>query len=139
MGKYINSQLINNEKVIYEGQTSLLSQWPLLLLGIITVAIGGLGLIFFALIAIRYFTTELAFTNKRLVAKFGLIARQTVELKLEKIESVQVKQGVIGRILNYGTLIIGGAGNPQAPIPGISTPMAFKRALQEFTDQNIDP
>ena len=54
---------------------------------------------------------------------------------MAKVESVQVNQGMLGRIFNYGTLVISGAGAPQAPIPGISDPMAFRRAFMEFQDQ----
>ena len=133
---YIQSQLIRDEKVVYEGKTSLLANWFLIVLGIVTLPI-FIGVLFLLIVAVRYFTTELAFTNKRVIAKFGLISRRTTELKLDKIESVQVQQGIFGRIMNYGTLVIGGAGNPQAPIPGISNPMTFKRALQEHTDQTI--
>ena len=41
---------------------------------------------------------------------------------------------VVGRMLNYGTLVIAGGGNPQAPIPGISDPIAFRRAFIEAQD-----
>ncbi len=58
----------------------------------------------------------------------------TVELTISKVESIQVKQGILGRIFNFGTLVIAEAGNPQAPIPGISDPMAFRRAFMESQD-----
>ena len=133
---YIEDQLISGEKIVYQGKTSLFANWFLILLGIVTLPF-FIGIVFLLIVAVRYFTTELAFTNKRVIAKFGLIARRTIELKLEKIESVQVNQGIFGRILNYGTLVISGAGNPQAPITGISNPMTFKRSLQEHTDQTV--
>lgn len=119
MGSYIEGTLIKDEKVIYTGYTSLWSLAPLFLLGLITI---------------RYKTTELAFTNKRVIAKFGFISRQTVELKIGKVESIQVSQGIFGRIFNYGDLVVSGAGNPQAPIPGISNPMKFRQAFMEYQD-----
>jgi len=73
-------------------------------------------------------------SNKRVIAKFGFISRKTVELNISKVESIQVNQGFLGRIFNFGTLVISGAGNPQAPIPGISDPMAFRRAFMESQD-----
>lgn len=94
-----------------------------------------MGLVFFVVVWIRYKTTELAFTNKRVIAKFGFVSRQTIELNMHKIESMQVNQDVLGRIFNYGTLIISGAGTPQAPIPGISNPIAFRRAFMESQEQ----
>ncbi|MDP3088977.1 MAG: PH domain-containing protein [Methylotenera sp.] len=59
-----------------------------------------------------------------------------LKLNIAKVESIQVNQGILGRIFNYGTLIVSGAGNPQAPIPGISNPMGFRRAFMESQDKD---
>lgn len=134
MASYIEGALIKDEKVIYTGHISLWSLAPLIFLGLLTLAFYGIGLIFWATAFIRYKTTELAFTNKRVIAKFGFISRETIELNISKVESIQVNQGILGRIFNYGTLVISGAGNPQAPIPGISDPMSFRRAFMEAQD-----
>lgn len=134
MASYIEGALIKDEKVIYTGNISLWSLAPLIVLGLATIWIVGLGLIFWIMAFIRYKTTELAFTNKRVIAKFGFISRQTIELNISKVESIQVNQGILGRIFNFGTLVISGAGNPQAPIPGISDPMSFRRAFMESQD-----
>lgn len=135
MGSYVESTLIGDEKVIYQGKVSVWSLSPLIVLGLLTIWLWGLGLLFWLAALIRYITTELAFTNKRVVAKFGFISRRTIELKIKKVESLQVGQGIIGRIFNYGTIIISGAGNPQAPIPGISRPMIFRRSFMEYQDR----
>lgn len=134
MASYIEGALIKDEKIIYTGNVSLWSLAPLIALGILTIGI-GIGFIFWIIAFIRYKTTELAFTNKRVIAKFGFISRHTVELNINKVESIQVNQGILGRIFNFGTLVISGAGNPQAPIPGISEPMKFRRAFMESQDQ----
>ncbi|MFZ3221058.1 MAG: PH domain-containing protein [Rhodoferax sp.] len=134
MASYIESALIKDEKVIYTGHVSLWSLAPLIALGALTVGLFGLGLIFWIMAFIRYKTTELAFTSKRVIAKFGFISRKTIEMNINKVESIQVNQGILGRIFNFGTLIVSGAGNPQAPILGISDPMAFRRAFMESQD-----
>jgi uncharacterized membrane protein YdbT with pleckstrin-like domain len=135
MSTYVESTLIADEKIIYEAKKSVWSLLPLLVIGLVFLAAWGLGLLFWIAAFIKYKTTELAFTNKRVIAKFGFISRQTIELNLAKVESLQVNQGVLGRIFNYGTLVISGAGNPQAPIPGISNPMTFRRSFMEFQDR----
>jgi len=134
MASYIEDALIKDEKVIYTGNISRWSLAPLIFLGALFLAVWGLGLVFWIAAYIRYKTTELAFTNKRVIAKEGFIKRNTVELTLSKVESIQVHQGILGRIFNFGTLIISGAGNPQAPIAGISNPMGFRRAFMEAQD-----
>ncbi|MBL4853475.1 MAG: PH domain-containing protein [Robiginitomaculum sp.] len=131
MGSYIQNSLMRDEKVIYEGKVSIWSLIPLFIIGLITIMF-FVGIIFWVIAILRYMTTELAFTNKRVIAKTGFISRKTIELNLAKVESVQVQQGIIGRIFNYGSLIISGAGNPQTPISGISSPMSFRQSLNEF-------
>lgn len=134
MASYVENTLIKDEKIIYEGKISLWSLLPLILLGLILLPV-WIGIVFWLAALIRYLTTELAFTNKRVIAKFGFISRKTIELNLSKVESLQVNQGILGRIFNFGTLVISGAGNPQAPIPGISNPMTFRRSFMEYQDQ----
>lgn len=134
MASYIEGALTKDEVIQYEGRISLWSLTHLIVLGVLLLPLYGVGLILLAMAFIRYKTTELAFTNKRVIAKFGFISRQTVELYIPKVESIQVHQGILGRIFNYGSLIISGAGNPQAPIPGISDPMAFRRGFMEMQE-----
>lgn len=129
MAGYVESALTSGERVIYRGRVSFWSVLPYLLLGILFLSFYGLGIVFFIVAAIRYFTTELAITNKRIIAKFGLVSRSVIEINLHKIESIQVTQGVLGRIFNFGNIVVSGAGNPQAPIPGISDPLRFRRAF----------
>jgi len=131
MASYIEGALIKDERVMYIGHISLWSLSHLLFLGLLTLPLFGLGLVLWLMAYIQYKTTELAITNKRVIAKFGFISRKTIELNIARVESIQVNQGIAGRIFNFGTLVISGAGNPQAPIPGISDPMSFRRAFME--------
>lgn len=135
MASYIDGALIKDEQVVYTGNISLWSLAMPIFLGFLLVWVYGLGLVFWLAAYIRYKSTELAVTNKRVIAKFGFISRSTVELNIAKVESIQVHQGILGRIFNYGSLVISGGGNPQAPIPGISDPMGFRKAFMETQDQ----
>jgi uncharacterized membrane protein YdbT with pleckstrin-like domain len=128
---YVQQSLIKGEEIVRQARISWWSQAPLLILGFFLLPVLGLGLLLWAVVAIRYYSTELTITNKRVIAKFGFISRRTVEINLQRIESIQVHQGLFGRIFNYGSIIVSGAGNPQAPIPGISDPMGFRRSFSE--------
>ena len=135
MGKYVQSTLISDEQVIYEAKLSFWSDLPASLLGFFLLTFYGLGLVIWIILYMQYVSTELAFTNKRVVAKFGFISKKTIELNISKVESLQISQNFLGRIFNFGTIIISGAGNPQAPIPGIANPMEFRRAFMEHQDK----
>ena len=112
MSSYVESALTPGEQVVYEGKVSIWSMLPLIVLGFIFLFAWGLGIIFWIWAALRYATTELAITNKRIMAKFGFISRTTIELSMQKTESIQVRQGMLGRIFNYGSIVVSGAGNP---------------------------
>jgi uncharacterized membrane protein YdbT with pleckstrin-like domain len=105
--------------------------------GIVLLPAFGLGLILLVVAWIRRKSTELAITNKRVIAKFGFVSRDTIEINLQKIETVQVHQTVRGRMLNYGTIMIAGGGTPQEPIPGVADPMAFRRAFLEAQEKAL--
>lgn len=136
MTSYVQKALIQGERVLHFGRVSLWSLFPYLFFGVLLAPV----LIGFALLIaawIKYKTTELAITNKRVIAKFGFVSRRTVELNIQKIETVQVEQSVLGRLFDYGTIIVAGGGNPFAPVPGISDPLAFRRAFLEAQEQAL--
>lgn len=134
MGTYVESNLIQDEKVQYEGKICVWSLLPKILLGFVLLPLYGIGLLFWISAAITYYTTELVITNKRVVAKFGFIRRDTVEMNISKVESIQVDQGILGRIFNYGSVLVSGAGDPKAPIPGISHPLKFRNMFFEVQE-----
>ena len=135
MTSYVEGALVKDEKIVHIGHISLWSLWHLIALGLVLLPAFGLGLIFWIMAYVRYKTTELAITTKRVIVKFGFIRRRTVEININKVESIQVDQEILGRMFDFGTLVIAGAGDPQAPIAGISAPMEFRRAFIEAQDQ----
>ena len=88
MGSYVEGTLIKDEKIIYEGKTSIWSLLPLIVLGFIFIGFFVFVILFWIAAALRYITTELAFTNKRVIAKFGFISRRTIELNLTAVVPV---------------------------------------------------
>jgi uncharacterized membrane protein YdbT with pleckstrin-like domain len=135
MTSYVEGALVKDEKIVHLGHISLWSLWHLIALGLVLLPAFGLGLIFLIMAYVRYKTTELAITTRRVIVKHGFVRRRTVEININKVESIQVDQAILGRLFNFGTLVIAGAGEPQAPISGISSPMEFRKAFIEAQDQ----
>lgn len=136
MASYVEDTLGADEKLVHLGHISLWSMWHLIALGILLLPV-VIGLYFLAKAYIHYKTTELAITSKRVIVKTGFIRRSTIEINLTKVESLQVDQEILGRLFNFGTLIIGGAGDPQAPIAGISDPIEFRKAFIGAQDRAL--
>jgi len=135
MASYVEGALTKDERVLHVGHISLWSLWVWLALGGLLLAAFGAGLVCWLVAYVKYKTTELAITNKRVIVKEGFISRRTIELNINKVESIQVDQSLAGRLFNFGTLLIAGGGNPQAPVAGISNPMAFRKAFIEAQDE----
>lgn len=80
---------------------------------------------------IKQSTTDMVVTDRRVIAKFGLISRRAIEMRISKIESIQVEQTLLGRLLNYGTVMVHGTGGAFEPLSIVADPLAFKRAIEE--------
>ena len=89
------------------------------------------GLVKFAHMMVIKATTEIAITNTRLVYKRGLVARHVGEISIDRIEGVNVLQTVMGRIFNYGRIMIRGMGVGEVTLPPIEDPIRFRRAVEE--------
>ena len=74
-------------------------------------------------------TTELAVTDRRVIFKTGIFRRHTVEMNLSKVETVGVNQSILGRLLDYGTVIVRGTGGSFEPIPFIGEPLTFRNHI----------
>jgi uncharacterized membrane protein YdbT with pleckstrin-like domain len=89
-----------------------------------------LGAIFFGIGLVRRNATEMAVTNKRVIVKSGLADRRTIELLLQRIESIAVEEPALGRLLGYGTVIVRGTGGTPEVFPQIARPLEFREQVQ---------
>lgn len=81
---------------------------------------------------VRY--TELGVTNKRVICKTGIISRKSEEMKLASIETVEIDQGILGRILGYGNIHVSGRGISDVVLHNVADPMAVKRAIESISN-----
>lgn len=134
---YIDDSLVEGEMLVHRARVSWWSQFWLVFLGILLL-VAVVGLVFLIMAWVRVRSTELAITSRRIIAKFGFVKRHTVEINLDKVESLKVEQGVWGRFLNFGTIFISGSGSSVAPIPNIADPLVFRRKFMEATNRPLN-
>ncbi len=77
--------------------------------------------------------TEIIVTSRRVIYKTGFISRNTVEMNLDKVESVLVQQSLLGRMIDFGTVIIRGVGAGLEPIANIGAPLQLHRHISAPT------
>ena len=150
---YVDKNVLPGEEIVYEADI----HWFIFVPGVIFLFVGiylfsidpssgagpVLGLIVTILAAFSLLkaiilktTTELAITSKRVIAKIGLISRNTVELNHSKVESFNVDQSIVGRIFGFGTIIVNGTGGGKTPIPSIAAPLEFRRQAMQTIDES---
>ncbi len=139
---FVERNLLPNEQVTYRASLHwIIYLLPVIVLlagvalalvigGIAGVVVGATGLLLMIPPWVKSSSSEFAITNKRVVIKVGLIRRHSLELLLQKVEGIGVDQGIIGRILGYGTITVSGVGGTKEAFQRISNPLEFRRQVQ---------
>ena len=154
--RYIDSTLINGEQVILSPAVHrIVYIKPFIFLGVVSIifllagcidraadtllALGlcELGTLLIAAIwyvydRLYYTRVEMAVTNKRVVAKTGIISVHSEELQWNKIESIEIRQGVFGRWLNYGDIYFSGTGTSFVRFGDVRDPWNVKAKSAEI-------
>src|SRR5215470_2332247 len=105
-------------------------RWLLHLLGVVLAWLCfAIGLALVARAAFDRWMTEIAVTDRRVIYKTGFIRRKTTEMHMDKVESVEVSQSVLGRILDYGQIDIRGVGTGLEPLKMISAPIELRNHI----------
>jgi len=99
--------------------TSLVCIWSWPIIGLFTLIVAILV----------YLTTEFALTNRRIIAKTGILNQRSLEIVTNKIESISVNRSIVGRILNYGNIIVVGSGGTKQIIKTIAKPMELRHRI----------
>jgi uncharacterized membrane protein YdbT with pleckstrin-like domain len=93
----------------------------------IAALIVGIPAVFFLAHAwFRRWVTEIAVTNTRIILKRGFIRRHTIEMNMDKVESVDVDQSLLGRIFNFGNITVRGTGSGFETLRMIDHPLRFR-------------
>ncbi len=96
---------------------------------VVAAAVAVVGLVIGLGVAIRRHATEIVVTDRRVIFKRGVLSRHTVEMNVSKIETVDVEQGLLARMFDYGTVIIRGTGSGFEPLRGVGSPLAIRNAI----------
>jgi uncharacterized membrane protein YdbT with pleckstrin-like domain len=131
---YIEQSLSAGEKV--EGLFKL--HWvawvPMVIWIILAIPTFGLTLFVALYEYLRLKFQERGVTNKRVILKKGIISRKTEEMKLKSIETVEIDQGIFGRLFDFGAVRITGRGVSDFVFKGINDPMAVKRTIESVSN-----
>jgi hypothetical protein len=158
---YVESNLVPGEVVIYQTRLHWIVMLGHIVVGCLLLALPGALLLYYALsqaglgattlhlmesaggallvagmIAIlmgmlRRNATEMAVTNRRVVIKMGLTSRKTIEMLLNKVESIEVSETTLGRLFGYGAIVVIGTGGTSEPFRNVAHPLEFRGQVQQ--------
>lgn len=131
---YIEQSLSKDEQVVALFRPHWIAYLPMalwLLLGLLTFGLTWL-IALYEYLKLRYL--EQGVTNKRVIVKRGIVSRNTDEMKLNSIETVEINQGVLGRIFGFGDIKVTGRGISDVVFRSIDDPMAVKRAIESVSN-----
>jgi uncharacterized membrane protein YdbT with pleckstrin-like domain len=143
---YVDKHLLPDEEVVHRGHlhkivylVPILIALALMLGAVVAFAGDRFDLAAIALVLslvpllwayIVFTSSEFAVTNKRVVIKVGFIQRRTLETLLSKVEGIEVNQGFVARMLDYGTIVVTGTGGTREQFQNIAAPLDFRRQVQ---------
>ncbi len=130
---YIDESLSTGEEVSARFKLHWVTRIPLALWLLLGIPTFGITLIVAVYEYLRVRHIEQGVTNKRVIFKTGIISRKSEEMKLASIETVEIDQGVLGRIFGFGNVKVTGRGTSDVSFRTVADPMAVKRAIESVS------
>tara|TARA_E500000178_G_C16581359_1_gene556203 strand:- start:18 stop:449 length:432 start_codon:yes stop_codon:yes gene_type:complete len=102
----------------------------------ISLFLVGAGVVWFFLMWLTYHFSSLTIKKKQVILRKGILVRQTMDIPMTKIESIDIKQSIIGTLFQYGSLVITGTGGTQQWMTYVSKPLTCRRYVEELMYDN---
>ncbi|MEH6499461.1 MAG: PH domain-containing protein [Pseudoalteromonas distincta] len=131
---YIEDSLSDGERVEALFQLHWFARVPMIIWIILAIPTLGITLLLALYEYLKLRSIEQGVTNKRVILKTGFISRHTEEMKLNSIETVEIRQGVMGRMFGFGTIEVTGRGLSDVIFKGVDDPMAVKRRIESVSN-----
>lgn len=96
------------------------------------LAIMGFAVFWEAVVWLTYQCSYLIIKKKQIILCTGIFVRQTLDISLTKIESVDIRQSLLGSIFHYGSLVITGTGGTKQYINYLNKPLTCRRYIEQI-------
>jgi uncharacterized membrane protein YdbT with pleckstrin-like domain len=131
---YIDESLSSGEQVEALFKLHWFARVPMVLWMILGIPTLGLTLFIALYEFLRLKYTEQGVTNKRVIFKTGIISRKTSEMTLKSVETVEIHQGIFGRLFGFGDIKVTGRGISDVIFKGLADPMSAKRQIESISN-----
>jgi len=127
---YIEESLSDGEEIKELFKLHWFSKIPMIIWAILAIPTLGITLILTIWEYLKLRSIEQGITNKRAILKTGIISRKSEEMKISSIETVEIIQGIFGRIFGFGSIKVTGRGISDLVYKNIDNPMDVKKAIE---------
>lgn len=136
MSDYLQESLAPGETIVARFHLHWTAKGKLILGLVLSLVIIGIPLAIYEWLRLR--AIELGVTTHRVVRKTGIVGRQTEEVRLSAIETVDLLQSTWGRLLGFGTVRITGRGESNMLLERVADPVGVKRAIETAYSANVE-
>lgn len=84
---------------------------------------------------VSFYFSSITIQTKSVILRTGIIVRQTIDIPMDKIETIDIRQSILGSLFHYGTLIITGTGGTKHFINFLSAPLTCRRYIEQMMNQ----
>ena len=131
---YIEDSLSAGEQIVGFFRLHWISRSWMALWIVLAIPTVGITLILVLYEFLRLRSIEQGVTTKRVIYKKGIISRKSEEMKLNSIETVEIDQGITGRLLGFGNVTVTGRGLSNVIFKTVDDPMAVKRQIESVSN-----
>jgi uncharacterized membrane protein YdbT with pleckstrin-like domain len=135
---YLEESLAPGELVVARFQLHWTAKWRLYAFLLLAIPTFGIALLAAVYEWLRLRAIEQGVTNRRVVRKTGIVSRETEELRLGSIETVELRQSAWGRILGHAEVVLTGRGESAMVFTRVAHPLDVKRAIESAHDAHAD-
>ena len=135
---YLDESLAPGESIVGRFALHWTAKWRLIVYLVLAIPTLGIALLAALYEWIRLRSIEMGVTNRRVVRKTGIVSRQTEELRLASIETIDLRQSAWGRMLGYGDVVLTGRGESAMIFSRLASPLEAKRAIESAYAANVE-
>ncbi len=140
----LERMLVSGEEIILRARLHGAIYWKAIAVLLVSIFVGFflvptlgimLGVVGAIMLCIAILTQHyllLAVTNKRVLARYGLLQMDVVDIRLSKVESIDLERMLTGHLFGYASVVVMGTGQRVIRVPFIGNAEAFRRYYNEM-------
>jgi len=129
-----------NEKLIFEGSPSQLSNLGYYIVCLLLLPIFGIGLVLFLIRFLKTKFTKFEIDNERIIEKTGVLSRRTDETELYQVKDIRLEEPLFLRMMGLSTLqiVTSDKSSPLIELSGIKNGNELRKQLRELVEGRRD-